>query len=78
MAEFVGVGHVGVGAKEPTADAPHGSGTTAGGARPTHARGGLRPKGPKGDRDAHLLALHPLLASSIDSSLPDPPIRNRF
>jgi hypothetical protein len=30
------------------------------------------------DRDTHLLAQRPLVASSIDSSLPDPPIRNRF
>ena len=55
--------------------APHGSGTTAGGARTTHARGGLRPEE---DWGAHLLTLRPLLASSIDSSLPHPPIRNRF
>jgi len=33
---------------------------------------------PEEDRDAHLLALRPLLASSIDSSLPHPPVRNRF
>jgi hypothetical protein len=53
-----------------------GSGRTAGGAAwTTHARGGLRTKE---DRDAHLLALRPLLASSIDSSLPHPPVRNRF
>ena len=74
-AKFAGVGHVGLGAKDPTADAPKGSGTTAGGARTTHARGGLRPEE---DRGAHLLALRPLLTSSINSSLPHPPVRNRF
>ena len=59
-AKFVDVGHVGVGAKEPTADAPQGSGTTTGGARPTHARGGLRPEG-----TGTLICWH-----SVHSSLP--------
>ena len=39
VAKFVVVGHVGQGAKEPTADAPQGSATNAGGAAANSCKG---------------------------------------